>query len=325
MMANRVTYMIYNGAPYSGTSVFFCELITFNNTLYAFTNTALIYTSTDPNYKIWTPLTNNLSTIFSNLAYTISTSNRIGSYSWVINDGTYFYACGYTTLGSGYNVARSADGITWTGIGTQANLYYVYGMFYIPSLTNKYYTTGSNSGNNVSYINASSDGVNFTQTNYSSYFYNTAAPCTQISYQNSIIFITQGYYGNNGSIYSTNNGSSWNKITMGANNYCTCICWSPTLSLYIGIDTYNGVLYSSPDLSTWTARISGYTTMMLGKCYWLNSNYFLLVNNDGNIYYSVDGINWCLVYSIGVKIVNVYTDQYLKAWCNSNLYFSNNY
>ena len=99
---------------------------------YGFTYKYDIYTSY--NLKVWTSVASNLSTIMNNTAVNSYTSGVNAGYqsNWVIHDGSYFYASGYTTLGVGYHLARSTDAITWAGVGPQGDSYYISSLYYFP-------------------------------------------------------------------------------------------------------------------------------------------------------------------------------------------------
>lgn len=317
-ITKKITSYISDTSNFLQTTYFLVQILYVNGLYYGFTYNYVIYTST--NLKLWTAVASNLYTIMTNTAVGSGATGATAIYqaNWVIHDGTYFYAGGYKTAGANQHIARSTDAITWTAIGPSSDLYSTSCFHYIPQLTYKYWNGGTNSGNGATLIDYSTDGTNFTQVNYSSYFSGagltrTSAPMS-ITYQNSKIFISLGYYpSDTATIYSSDNGSTWSLVQLPSSSYqCDRICWSPTLSLYIALNTATNTIYSSPDLTNWTSRASGISYMM--NILW-NNDYFLIYCSNGNVHYSFDGITWTLLGVFGTKVVNIFVDT-SNMWYN---------
>ena len=49
-----------------------------------------------------------------------------------------------------------------------------------------------------------------------------------------------------------------------------------------------------------------------------NNDYFLIYCNNGNIYYSYDGITWTLLNTFGTKVVNIFIDS-SSNWYNDSI------
>ena len=196
--------LIYNGSPYPTN--YFINILYVNGTLYALANNMTTYTST--NYTTWNQITNNTATFFTAIT---PSGNTWGSTSYIINDGIYFCMSGYNSSSPNanmYHIIRSTDCMTWSPIGVSDAYYFAFGFYYILQLSVKYYSLRNGpSGDFQVYLDQSSDGVTFTKVDLSSYF-TARRPPESISYQNGIIFVSEGYYTNLYTIYSTNLGST---------------------------------------------------------------------------------------------------------------------
>lgn len=96
-------------------------------------------------------------------------------------------------------------------------------------------------------------------------------------------------------------GSKWTPYTppVPANWSATCVCWSPTLNLFVAVASYptTNTIMTSPDGITWTVRTIG-TGNLQSVCWSPEKALFVAVRNNGaalesnSVFTSPDGINW---------------------------------
>ena len=219
-------------------------------------------------------MVNNLSTFFT----VLTPDNSSYASNYYVYDGTYFYVSAYGSPANANiaHVAKSTEAITWTSISSTTDTnYFSWGMFYIPSIANKYILLRSGSGGDYQVIvDISTDGVTFTQKDLSSYF-SGGRPIEYVSYQNNNKNLCQGYYTNSYSVYTTDFTNFTKLDNILSNKYCYRIVWSPTLLLYVAIDVQNNVIYSTTDLTiAFTQRATCITNMR--GLYWFNY-YFIFI------------------------------------------------
>lgn len=135
---------------------------------------------------------------------------------------------------------------------------------------NKYLATSSN------HILSSSDGTSWTSINIPDYMLD-------------IVFNGSQYVavGRSGSIFTSNDGVSWNKQISGTSNQIRSIIWNG--SEYLATDT-GGYILRSTDGVKWNKEFTG-TTNQLEDVTWNGSEY-LVVGNNGTILKSSDGVVW---------------------------------
>ncbi len=135
---------------------------------------------------------------------------------------------------------------------------------------NKYLATSSN------HILSSSDGTSWTSINIPDYMLD-------------IVFNGSQYVavGRSGSIFTSNDGVSWNEQISGTSNQIRSIIWNG--SEYLATDT-GGYILRSTDGVKWNKEFTG-TTNQLEDVTWNGSEY-LVVGNNGTILKSSDGVVW---------------------------------
>ena len=104
---------------------------------------------------------------------------------------------------------------------------------------------------------------------------------------NNIIVIV----GDNGTIYTTVNGSNWVNYSTGSYNL-TNITYSNELALFVAIGQSGVILTSSDDGVTWTSQTSG-TSYNLNSVIWNSTDSkFIIVGDNNVVLESNDGITW---------------------------------
>ena len=106
---------------------------------------------------------------------------------------------------------------------------------------------------------------------------------------NNIIIIV----GNNGSIYTSINGSNWVDVSTGSYNL-TDVIYSDDLGLFVAVGQAGAILTSSDNGSTWTDVTDPLvTTANLNTVIWNSvDSKFISVGNNNIILESTDGITW---------------------------------
>lgn len=97
--------------------------------------------------------------------------------------------------------------------------------------------------------------------------------------------------GEDGTINTSDNGTSWTARTSGTTADLNDVAWSPTLNLYVAVGSA-GVLKTSPDGATWTSRTSGTLFALIGVVWDPVNELFVAIDGIGVVRYSADGITW---------------------------------
>lgn len=110
------------------------------------------------------------------------------------------------------------------------------------------------------------------------------------TYSNSLWLLYGRDSSNVGRIAYSSNGTSWTAVTIGATFTPRTMIYSTTASLYI-VAGDSGLLYTSPDLTTWTSRTSGFGTNRIENIE--DSGTIIVIAGDsGDLSSSTDGTTW---------------------------------
>ena len=97
--------------------------------------------------------------------------------------------------------------------------------------------------------------------------------------------------GNNGTIFTTINGSNWVDVSTGTDEL-TDVVYSTDLALFVAVGDSGALLTSDDDGATWTSGTSG-TTENLNSVIWNSDLSEFVATGDNNIIIkSVDGTTW---------------------------------
>jgi len=104
---------------------------------------------------------------------------------------------------------------------------------------------------------------------------------------NNIIIIV----GDNGTIFTSTNGSNWVNVSSGSDNL-TNIIYADDLGLFVAIGELGVILTSSDDGVTWTSQSSG-TSVNLNDIIWNSTDSLFTIVGDNNVVLqSDDGVTW---------------------------------
>ena len=188
--------------------------------------------------------------------------------------------------GSGFRIALSADGITWTKQATTFT---------------QTIAAGAVGTDRIIFVGAQAnavmtvDGINFT-----TFALPQAIQHRGIAFSPSLnLFVIVAQQGAN-RIFTTVNGTSVNVVTAPVLNNWVSVTWSITLSLFVAVATSGSgnQIMTSPDGTTWTLRVSPGASRSWGVVRWLNNKFIALASTGTGgqrMMYSTDGINWTLL------------------------------
>jgi hypothetical protein len=105
--------------------------------------------------------------------------------------------------------------------------------------------------------------------------------------------------GNSGTIYTSTDGTTWTSSTSGTSNAFKQVAYGNSTFVAVG---NSGTIYTSPDGTTWTSSTSG-TSNALQQVAYGNST-FVVISNNGEIFTSADGTTWTLEWTSGTTSLN---------------------
>jgi hypothetical protein len=259
-----------------------------SNTIIYSRDNAVTWTGVDPTSRI-----------FSNGGYGITYGNA----TWV--------ACGY---GTSNVLARSSDLITWVGVGAAGfvSVYYVFWTGF------SFFVGGILSGN-VPAMASSTDLINWTFHDVSTYISNTTCMAFNNNTSNPIYLIGGGDNGTQtdpSSILLSTDAINWFGVG-GPNLFyeCDCIHWAGTIWIAGGgAKTNNISMHTSPDGNNWTPvnnstnmgaclSISHHnSTIVAGGIVRAGQNCMTVSTDSGNTWSSIDN-NSLSIFPIGVSSI----------------------
>lgn len=206
-----------------------------------------------------------------------------GSSGTKVFTGVAFGGGVFAIVQSETGIWTSPDGITWTQRVTSSffpagiqsgNMVYNDGYF-ILSLGNL---------TNTSYIAASPDGVSWTLAPQGSITGTFTARALYVSSLNRT-------FAGSGTSYRFVNAvptsaTAWSSAGITLSGNLLALAWSPTLSVAVAVTSTS--IRSSPDLLTWTSRVSTTAYTQVSWC----GDQFVAVGTIGRIVTSFDGITW---------------------------------
>lgn len=205
------------------------------------------------------------------------------------------------------NIWTSTDAVTWlpkrlNGLGLESTPCYFTAIGF---LNGKFYLSGHNQGYN--YIWSSTNGTEWVlvmQENPKAYYYYDngsgqfgadEAYISNFSYINGVYvatdWVTSSYWNTITNFYTSANGTTW-VINTAPTMYGTAMAFGA--GLYVLVCS-NGTTYSSPNLTTWTARTNtatgggGWTNVIFANGCFVSVQGYSAGTSVG---YSTDGINW---------------------------------
>jgi hypothetical protein len=265
-----------------------------NNTVFVYGNGKWVavnngqvsYTSTNlTNWTYATTIVSSSYTIYTGFAY------GNGKFVNIVDSGLAYY---------------STDGITWTLTSFPSRdiqrLLYLNNFF----IANTYNPT----------VHYSTDGITWNTATMPSGLLFGPGYLTEIAYGNGVYIGVGGQNPVNYALYSTD-VATWTKTTLPTSQQWSTVAYGNGLFVVTARNTSTYI--TSSNGSTWTIRTLPSSPDLLRSIY-INNN-FILINNNGDLLYSTDGINWTTKTS---AIPNIFYTFGLYAHLTSSMFPATN-